>query len=29
MLSQGLPALLNDLADDGTLRPGSTLEPLR
>jgi len=27
MLSQGLPALLNDLADDGTLRPGSTLMP--
>jgi hypothetical protein len=27
MLSQGLPVLLNDLADDGTLRPGSTLEP--
>jgi hypothetical protein len=26
MLSQGLPALLNDLADDGTLRPGSTLK---
>jgi uncharacterized protein YndB with AHSA1/START domain len=27
MLSQGLPALLDDLADDGTLRPGSTLKP--
>jgi uncharacterized protein YndB with AHSA1/START domain len=27
MLSQGLPALLNDLADDGSLRPGSTLKP--
>ena len=27
MLSQGLPALLNDLADDGTLLPGSTLKP--
>jgi uncharacterized protein YndB with AHSA1/START domain len=26
MLSQGLPALLNDLADDGTLRPGSSLQ---
>jgi uncharacterized protein YndB with AHSA1/START domain len=26
MLSQGLPALLDDLADDGTLRPGSTLQ---
>ncbi len=27
MLSQGLPALLNCLADDGTLRPGSILKP--
>jgi hypothetical protein len=27
MLSRGLPALLNDLADDGTLRPGSTVKP--
>ncbi len=27
MLNQGLPALLNDLADDGTLRPGSILKP--
>jgi uncharacterized protein YndB with AHSA1/START domain len=27
MLSQGLPALLDDLAADGTLRPGSTLKP--
>jgi hypothetical protein len=26
MLSQRLPALLDDLADDGTLRPGSTLQ---
>jgi len=27
MLSAGLPAVLDDLADDGTLRPGSTLKP--
>jgi uncharacterized protein YndB with AHSA1/START domain len=27
MLDVGLPALLNDLDDDGTLRPGSTLKP--
>jgi uncharacterized protein YndB with AHSA1/START domain len=27
MLSVGLPAVLADLGDDGTLRPGSTLRP--
>jgi hypothetical protein len=27
MLNVGLPAVLDDLADDGTLRPGSTLRP--
>ena len=28
MLSVGLPAVLNDLDDDGTLRPASTLKPI-
>ena len=28
MLDVGLPAVLNDLDDDGTLRPASTLKPL-
>ena len=27
MLSVGLPAVLDDLGDDGVLRPGSTLRP--
>ena len=27
MLTKGLPAVLDDLTDDGTLRPGSTLRP--
>ena len=27
MLSAGLPAVLDDLNDDGTLRPTSTLKP--
>jgi uncharacterized protein YndB with AHSA1/START domain len=27
MLSVGLPAVLNDLGDDGALRPASSLEP--
>jgi uncharacterized protein YndB with AHSA1/START domain len=27
MLSEGLPAVLDDLTDDGTLRPGSTRKP--
>jgi hypothetical protein len=28
MLDVGLPAVLNDLDDDGALRPGSLLKPL-
>jgi hypothetical protein len=27
MLDESLPALLDDLDDDGALRPGSTLKP--
>jgi hypothetical protein len=27
MLSEGLPAVLADIGDDGRLRPGSTLRP--
>ena len=29
MLDAGLPAVLEDLDDEGTLRPGSTLRPAR
>ncbi len=29
MLRNGLPAVLNDLDEDGRLRPGSTLRPMR
>jgi hypothetical protein len=28
MLNVGLPAVLNDLGDDGALRPDSTLKPI-